>query len=94
MVCGPVFISKDYKTIGNNKVAIPDGFFKAILRQSGKQYYSIAFVFDNTPENQPLKDAVVSVNDIEGIIGFDLFPNLSNRYEEKVESQAEWEDWR
>lgn len=94
VVCGPVFISKDYKTIGNNKVAIPDGFFKAILRQSGKQYYSIAFVFDNTPENQPLKDAVVSVNDIEGIIGFDLFPNLSNRYEEKVESQAEWEDWR
>ena len=93
VVCGPYFTDNDFNTIGINQVAVPNGFFKAILRQSGTEYYSIAFVFNNSPEKQPLKDAIISVNDVEQIIGYDLFTNLSNRYEESVESQQEWDHW-
>lgn len=93
VVCGPFFTDYSYGSIGEREVMIPDGFFKAVLRKEGKYYHSIAFVFQNTSQKQPLKDAVVSVNQVEEMIGFDLFTNLRNRYEDTVESQADWNDW-
>lgn len=93
VVCGPYVYANTYGTIGSQEVVIPDGFFKAILRYDGNEYYSIAFVFDNNSERQPVRDAIVSVNDIESLIGFDLFTNINDKVEEIVESQANWDDW-
>ena len=93
VVCGPYVYANTYGTIGSQEVVIPDGFFKAILRYDGNEYYSVAFVFDNNSERQPVRDAIVSVNDIESLIGFDLFTNINDKVEEIVESQANWDDW-
>ena len=93
VVCGPYVYTNYYGTIGKQRVFVPDGFFKAILRYDGKKYYSIAFVFENKSYNQNLKDAAVSVNDIEALIGYNLFYNLDDRFEEKIESQINWEEW-
>ena len=72
---------------------VPDGFFKAVLRQEGKNYYAIAFVFENTSTRQPVKNAVVSVNDVEALVGFDLFTNLNDKIEDAIETQANWAEW-
>lgn len=93
IVCGPYIYSNKYGAIGENKVMVPDGFFKAILRFDGSNYQSIAFVFENDSKNQPLQNAVVSVNDVEALIGYDLFVNLDNHFEEDIESQANFGDW-
>lgn len=50
-------------------------------------------MFENNASRQPVKHAVVSVNDVEALVGFDLFTNLSDRIEESVEAQANWEEW-
>ena len=75
-------------------MTVPDGFFKAVLRQEGKTYKAIAFVFDNNSNRQPVKDAVVSVNDVEALVGYNLFPNLDDKVEESVEAQAAGDEWK
>lgn len=93
VVCGPFIGGNIYGTIGEQRVAVPDVFFKAVLRKEDDRWYSIAFVFENDSHKQPVKDAVVSVNDVEALIGYDLFTNLDNRIEETVEAQSNWDDW-
>ena len=94
VVCGPYVYANTYGAIGDRKVVVPDGFFKAVLRKEGKNYKAIAFVFDNNSNRQPVKDAVVSVNDIEALVGYDLFTNLDDKIEEAVEAQAAWDEWK
>lgn len=93
VVCGPYVYANTYGTIGERKVVVPDGFFKAVLRQEEKNYKAIAFVFENNSNRQLVKDAVVSVNDVEALVGYDLFVNLDNHFEEDIESQANLEEW-
>ena len=40
-----------------------------------------------------MKNAVVSVNDAEVLVGFVVFTNLSDKIEDIAESQSYWEDW-
>ena len=93
VVCGPYVYANNYGTIGTRNVVVPDGFFKAVLRNDGKTFHSIAFVFENNDNKQPVNNAVVSVNDVEALIGYDLFTNLNDRIEETVEAQANWAEW-
>ena len=93
VVCGPLVKDNIYGTIGQQNVVVPDGFFKAVLRRDGKRFKSIAFVFKNDSTRQPVKTTVVSVNDVERMINYDLFTNLNDRIEEIVEGQANWNEW-
>jgi len=36
---------------------------------------------------------VVSVNDVEALVGYDLFTNLNDRIEETIEAQSSWDEW-
>lgn len=95
VVCGPIVNEKQYGTIGDRNVMVPDAFFKAVLRQDGDGVYqAIAFMFKNDSTRQPLKDAVVSVDFLETIFGHNLFTNLGKDVELIVESQASWNDWQ
>lgn len=93
VVCGPYVYSNKYGAIGVQNVVVPDGFFKAVLRREGKEYKSIAFVFKNDSKQQVLKETVVSVNDVETLVGYDLFTNLDDNIEESVEAQFDFCDW-
>lgn len=94
VVCGPYVKENLYGTIGERKVMVPDGFFKAVLRQDGRNYKSIAFVFENNGNRQPIRSSVTSVNEVEALLGYDLFTNLNDWIEDRVESQANWEEWK
>lgn len=95
VVCGPLVQDNHYGTIGERQVTVPDGFFKAVLRQeSDGTFRAITFIFENISIRQPLKDAVITVDDLEVLTGYDLFPNLDDSIEEVVESTASWEAWR
>ena len=94
VVCGPIVNEKQYGTIGERNVLVPDKFFKAILRMDEDgTYHSIAFVFENDSSRQPLKDAVISVDVLESLIGYDLFAILDDEVETAIESQVSWADW-
>lgn len=93
IVCGPVFYDNRFGTIGNNKVAVPDAFFKAFLVNREGQYAAIGFIMYNTPEMQELKASSMSVDEVETATGLDLFPALPDDIEEDVESNIESRWW-
>lgn len=93
IVCGPVYSEQSSpKTIGRNKVRVPDAFFKVVLCRQGRAK-AIGFLYRNTGRKQPMAEAVRSVNEIEALTGIDFFPALDDQTEERVEASASLADW-
>ena len=76
IVSGPIFSGgKVSRTIGSSKVAVPDAFFKVVLCLEGTPK-SIGFLYKNDSSTQSIKNCLCSIDDIEGITGFDFFYSL------------------
>lgn len=91
---GPIVGENRYGTIGDRDVTVPDAFYKALLvRRKDGSYSSIAFVMGNDSERYFLKDCNITVDELERLTGFDFFPGLDDRIEEKVESIVKLSDW-
>ncbi|MBO5942086.1 MAG: DNA/RNA non-specific endonuclease [Bacteroidales bacterium] len=93
IVCGPVFKDRKFGTLGEHKVWIPDGFFKALLVPIGPAYESIAFYMDNEPNKNTLRTYAYSVDTIEKMISRDLFPGMNDTMEAIVESHFKLKFW-
>ena len=93
IVCGPIYSHKDaQKTIGRNRVWVPDAFFKVILCRKGKAK-AIGFIYRNEGVKQTVEEAVRSVDEIEALTGIDFFPALDDAIENKIEAEARLSDW-
>lgn len=93
IVCGPIVSEGQFGTLGAAGITIPDSFFKALLYKDANGYHSIAFIMPNKPSSRCLGDYSLTVNDLEKIIGVDLFTNLDERIQESVEGQHILNDW-
>lgn len=96
IVCGPILGDGAYrKTIGRNKVAVPERFFKVVLRLGDDRSATktIGFVCDNEPSKNRMADLVRTVDEVEEITGLDFFPQLPDDIEAEVESKASLADW-
>ena len=89
VVTGPLIWENEYGTIGENKVVVPDAFFKAVL--AGEQ--SIAFVMYNRPENENMQSCAMSVDRLEEISGIDFFAELEDSIENKSEASFNLRYW-
>ena len=92
VVCGPILYKGKHKTIGKNKVVVPEAFFKVVLCMEGTPK-AIGFIYKNEDGNRPKGDYVNSVDEVERITGIDFFPSLPDDVEKKVEKTASPEDW-
>ena len=97
IVCGPIMPRTNKKYIGETKILIPEKFFKAILREvnvNGKIHYeAIGYIL--TQKNQLyMNKCFYTVNEIEAMTGLDLFHNLDDRVEEKVEEVVHEDTWQ
>ena len=93
IVCGPIFSSTgDQKTIGRNKVWVPDAFFKVILCRQGNPK-AIGFIYRNEGKNQTQEEALRSVDEIETLTGIDFFPSLDDATETRIEAETSLEEW-
>ena len=88
IICGPIITNNTNGTFGSNKVVVPDAFFKAFLTVKNNVFNTIAFIMPNTSGHKRIQEYAVSVNDLEDIIGIDIFTNIYDRYEEMVESDV------
>ncbi len=94
VVCGPVFQGHQRKTIGvYHSVKVPDGFFKAVLCMKPGKEKSIAFLYANTAERQTMEETCCSVDEIEALIGIDLFCNVPERQQAWIESSYNLRAW-
>lgn len=92
IICGPV-IKKQPKTIGKNKVAVPQQFFKVILSPFVKPMRAIGFLFNNEQSVDPLSAYVVTVDSIERLTNMDFFSLLPDEVENKIEAEANYFQW-
>lgn len=92
IICGPV-IKKQPKTIGKNKVIVPQQFFKVILSPFVKPMRAIGFLFNNEQSVDPLSAYVVTVDSIERLTNMDFFSLLPDEIENKIEAEANYFQW-
>lgn len=92
IICGPI-IDKPSKTIGKNKVAVPERFFKVILSPFVKPARGIGFLFNNRQAVEPLSTYAVSIDSIEKLTHMDFFSPLPDELENAVEANADYYQW-
>lgn len=81
------------KTIGQEKVLVPNYFYKIVLKKSNGQYKMIAFLVPNAKSDKPLYDFVVSVDRIEKMTGIDFFAKLDDATENSLEKNSDYKAW-
>lgn len=87
VVCGPIVDERisQKKKIGRNKVLVPDGFFKVVLKLGDKPS-AVGFIFPNDDCNAALADYAVSVDQVEAVTGIDFFHRLPDEQENALEA--------
>ena len=86
VVCGPI-VNDISNTIGENKVVVPQAFYKVIYDLTPPQKM-IGFIIPHRSSDQPLQVFAVSVDEVEKQTGLDFFSKLPDDLEERLESIA------
>jgi endonuclease G len=92
VVTGPV-LTPGLPTIGHDKVAVPQYYYKVVLEYNPKGVKGIGFLLPNEESAATLKNFAVSIDSVEHITGLDFFPKLPDDVEEKIESHLAVKDW-
>lgn len=78
------------KTIGQEKVSVPNYFYKILLDNSNGHYRMIAFLVPSKNSDKPIYDFVVSVDSLEKMTGIDFFPKLDDKIENSLEKNSDY----
>lgn len=81
------------KTIGEDKVSVPNQFYKIILDNNTGETKVLAFLIPHKDSNKPLYEFVTSVDEIEILTGIDFFSELNDDVENKVEASSSYKSW-
>lgn len=93
IVCGPLFIGTDHKTIGKNKVVVPEAFFKVVLCM-GDYPKAIGYICYNQGQaGSDISDFVKTVDEIEEVTGYDFFSQLPDSLENHIEGTCDLSLW-
>jgi endonuclease G, mitochondrial len=90
---GPVLTKAYYPTIGANKVAVPDFYYKVVLDYTGDEVKAIGFILPNKKSTKDLQDYAVTVDEVESITGLDFYPGLDDSIESALESSFDVSLW-
>ncbi len=86
VITGPV-LKDNLKYIGENKVSVPEHFYKAILVYTNSIQCAIGFIIPNIEHSKNnFYEYSVKIDSIEELTGLDLFPLLPNKLEKQIES--------
>lgn len=92
IVCGPVLLNREHETIGENKVVVPEAYFKVILCLRGRPK-AIGFIVRNNEGKKKRDQFINTIDEVERITGMDFFPALPDSIEDKVEAYSNIKDW-
>lgn len=84
-------LSDNLKTIGKEKVSVPNYFYKVLLTKDGTRM--IGFLLPHKESKLPLYEFAISVDQIEKITGIDFFPNLEDTIENRLEANSDYKNW-
>lgn len=81
------------KTIGKEKVLVPNYFYKILLSGSKGKYKALAFLVPNEKSSQSIYNYVVSIDKLESVTGIDFFPKLEDELENNLEKNVDLNLW-
>ena len=92
VVTGPLL----NKTCGlvARSITVPCAFYKIIFKQTKEGAEAIAFMLPNAGSALPLKNFVISIDELEALTGLDFFAALPDEEEEKFESRVLTNNWQ
>ena len=97
IVSGPVYYDSDNLYVGAAKARVPSACFKAFLyydeSNPAAKPRAIAFVMQNGSNPGNLQDYAMSVDDLEKLLGYDLFYALPDDIENEIEATYSFSDW-
>ena len=86
-------LQNNLKTIGDDKVSVPNKFYKIILDNNNGKTKVLAFLLPHKDSKQPLYEFVTSVDTIENLTGIDFFSELNDDIENKIEASSSYKAW-
>ena len=86
-------LQKGLPTIGTEKVAIPNYFYKILFCNFQGKNKMVAFLIPSVKSKEPLYKFVVSVDSIEKMTGIDFFPQLNDVVENELERKSDYKAW-
>lgn len=86
-------LSSNLKTIGSEKVAVPNYFYKIILDFHEPEIKAIAFLLPHKNSEKGLYQFVVSIDEIEKLTGIDFFSEIEDVLENKLEKSSSYSNW-
>ena len=92
VVCGPI-VNDTSNTIGENKVVVPQAFYKVLLQEENGEIHTIGFVYENASGRKPMSTYAMTVDEVENLTNIDFFPSLPNKIENKVEAEVDFSQW-
>lgn len=93
IVCGPIMEPRTARSIGRNRVAVPERFFKVILSPYTHSPRAIGFIFPNSRATAPLRTYAVTVDSVERAARMDFFSALPDSLEDKIEAECKPKAW-
>lgn len=86
-------LKNNLKTIGSEKVGVPNYFYKIILDYHEPEIKAIAFLIPHEDSEKGLYQFVISIDEIEEMTGIDFFPEIEDNLEEKLEASTSYSNW-
>ena len=86
-------LTNNLKTIGFEKVGVPNYFYKIILDYHTPELKVIAFLIPHRASEKGLYQFVTSVDKIESLTGIDFFPSLPDELETELEKSDSYINW-
>jgi endonuclease G len=80
-------------SIGSERVAVPEEFYKIIFDKRGDDYRAIAFIMPNGKTSGSFYNYMVSIDEIEQKTGIDFFPALPDAIENELERADAVQRW-
>lgn len=81
------------KNIGDERVSVPNYFYKIIVSSNNQELNAIAFLIPNEPSNQSIYEYVVTIDEIETKTKIDFLPEFDEALETSLESRIDLNSW-
>ena len=92
VVTGPI-LKPNLPTIGHDKVAVPNYYYKVILDYTQPELKGIGFIIPNSSSTLALRNYAVTIDSVETVTGINFFPALPNEQERCIEKSICLECW-
>lgn len=93
IITGPVLKDNLPKIGKENKISVPEYYYKIVLDYQAPEIKAIAFLMKNQDSNELVENFVVSIDEVERLTGIDFFSQLPDNEENILESMQDKNIW-